>query len=609
MLPSRILDYSTATSTYRLHYYDIGELSANGLSYVALQSPSVLIEYVPLNQYTHRFIAQRFDYNDYQNATYVSIGTGAENSIDRDAVIPSASSQSFYIVIGESRQLPGVKKLDNHPCYFDLMDGYELDSRIIPSEPTITSSTDKKVTLKYYQRNTLESLPNLRSICWRVFECELKANIPFKLPIKDIVLGTLHGSDSTVLALITATPTLAGCYPFSALLPSSINDLFQAWNTLYDNQPFNSSNELVHPQVITLRKLAANNNVWNNSNLANNLDINFDITHPMFAIDSQRAYDWHISPQSNNNGIGTLIMDSPRTIEIHTALNASNYLIESPAVIGTGTPQNPQTPALHKLDWYIKNGNVGEKLTQVWKALEAWKYSFNDIDDSKMRVSNLGYLIENIARVLGIRVNANGEIDHSQEKQHYQRSIVNNPIYDKRAYSTNCFGKYGRLTPHLSNSNGKEAWDKFADIPQMLEALAEHQNRSLGIQQGTEIKLKNAVTGKEDYYPNQLAIMIDMLAKLQEIQLNSKEGFNLLSVMSYELREMWSGIGIPVLYRKIYTRYGSLFSLAHQTDKGSINTSLTTLKINIGMILGSFFQRPKDIRHPLEKIFSKPDKK
>jgi hypothetical protein len=356
--------------------------------------------------------------------------------------------------------------------YMSLVKGFEGDTRTIPELPIISSTTDRKVRLSYYAKNTLEPIPDLTSIYWNVKDVELTANIPYQLPIKNCVLGTLICSDSSVKALIQALPTQSGKYSYSDLFPENITSLMTYWNGISPNTTTN-----------IIRKLAANNNAWNNADLSGNVDLNVDINHPMFAVDNDRSIAWHITTQSDGS-YGNLNMDSPRLIELHTALNASQYLLEEPAVVGTGTVANPQTPAKHKLDWYVKNS---AKIEAVWKALGGDKYSINEIDNTRDRVSTLAWYVENIARVLGVRVDADGMIDSVREADLYTRKVVNNPRYDKNGYSMNSFGRYGRFTPHLTNSNGLKAYDKIADLPQMIEACFEHLNRSIGTQQGTEI--------------------------------------------------------------------------------------------------------------------------
>jgi hypothetical protein len=501
------------------------------------------------------------------------------------------------------------------PNYISLVSGYSLDDRKIANYPLVKPKASRTINIGYYRQNKLEGIEGLISIDWMTYSITVSANISIVLPIVDCVLGTLFCDDIDTSRLIVGIELPSDKYPFKYLFNSSISDLFAEWTAIYTTKqsmiaplpaiPPEAENIILTQEIETsrtLRALGANNNVWKNKFIPVE-DLNVDPTHPMFLVDEKRAYNWHIAPQTNNSGIGTLIMDSPRTIEIHAALNASQYLLEQPAIIGTGTIEYPQTSAKHKLDWYIK---------LPAKALGGSKYATyidNKTGDELDRVSNLGWFVENIARVLGLRVDEKAYIDSTKEEDYFTREIINNPTYDKNAYSKNSFGRVGRLTPHLTNSNGSKAYDKIADIPQMMEACFEHLNRSIGIQQGTEIEVLNSTTGEKDYYPNQLAMLLDIHAKITEIQLNAKENHNLITVVAHELREIFSGVGIPITFKSLYNRYGQFMYIGHQSERGSILTSLTTLKVNIGMLVGNLLvDRPRDTRNPLERIFSKPKK-
>lgn len=468
---------------------------------------------------------------------------------------PLGRSNAIYLTaeyFGKPINTVNIGKLNiNHPCYRDLVGGYSLDSKTIPSEPTITSVVDATIKIQYYQENKLEPIPDLKSICWRVFTCDLKHDTPYRLPIKDCVLGTLYIDNASVLSQLMSLPTVSGCYSWASLLPESIPDLFNNWSILFNASNSNPTGAIIHPQTIKLHKLAANNNAWNNADLSSNIDIDFDITHPMFHVDDARAYDWHIKPVLE--GVGSLLMDSPRIINIHAAL-------------------------------------------------EADKYAVNELDDTKPRYTSLGYYIEKIAWLLGHRLDANGDIDRNREQKLLTRKTLNNPTYEKNAYHTNSFGHWGYLFPHLTNDFSGNPYDVVYDIPQMLLALFEHINRSLGVQQGTKIELPNAVNGETDKYPNQLAMQLDGISKLTEINQNTREIYNLVTVASQEQRELFSGIGIPIVQKTMYTRYGSFPFIGHQQDKGSTNTSLTTIKSNIGILLGSQIQTPVNTKNPLERF-------
>jgi hypothetical protein len=536
------------------------------------------------------------------------------------------------------------------PNYMDLLKGYSLDARTIPDNPSIVPTESKIIQIGYYRENILEPIPSLRSIDWMTYDVTLITGQTIVLPIADCVLGTLHCSDVATLTQITGLPTQAGRYNWSDLLPTALPQLFAGWQALrtasifYPSIPGTLLGTITTTESgRTLRTIGANNNVWGNKPVGTS-DLNTVIFHPMFAIDDSRSYNWHIEPQANNKGTGTLIMDSPRTIEIHQALEAQNYLQEYAANIGNGTIANPQYPARHtlgywithppavdntkvnqihtalnaiayqiesggddpatphKLDWYIKNSG-GKLIKDIWNAVGGLAYAYK-ADGTTQRVTNLGFLIENMAKILGLRLTEEGKVDREKEKS-YVRKILSNPKYEEDAYAINCFGIHGRLTPHLTNSNGNKAYDVVYDIPQMLEAQMEHVNRSLGVQAGTEIKIVNPVTGKTDYYPNQLALLLDIHSKMTATAQDSKETYNLSFSIAQMVRELFSGIGVPTVFKNLWTRYGRIPYLGHQVDKGSINTSLTTLKVNLGMVLGNMLQSKPNPKLALSRFFKK----
>jgi hypothetical protein len=495
----------------------------------------------------------------------------------------------------------------NHPTYIDLLTGYSLDDRTIPDNPTIIPLSTQTISIGYYSENTLEPIPDLRSIYWKQVNINLTRNIPITLPIQKCVLGTLSISSPDVISQVKNLPTVAGNYNWIYLFVDSLPQLFTHWNNLYIADNPIPANTLVFPESVTLHKLAANNDIWSNGNLSNNFDINFDINHPMFAVDHQRAYDWHIAPQSNNNGIGTLIMDSPRTIEIHTALNASQYLQEIAAIVGTGTIENPEIPALHKLDWYIKNSggltaDLKAKLIAIWKSLGSGDYAEHS-NPLMQKVNNLGYLIVNTARVLGLRPNEDGKIDRNTEKLKYLPQTLNNPSLGEASadgsfngYSLNCWGDRGRMMPHLpttyKNGKSQELYDVFHDIPQQLEMILRQFDVSLSIQHGSEIRV-NGLDGKIHSYPNQLAVQLECLQRLEKIGHSTDKNLLATTVSSNEIRGLYSGIGIPVttnfLNLKDPINSKKILSVpyfTHQKNKPSTAQMLTTVQINLAVING-----------------------
>jgi hypothetical protein len=466
----------------------------------------------------------------------------------------------------------------NRPNYYSLLSGYDQDSRTIPGSITFNSPITGFIALGYWREN-IEPIPGLRSVFWREVVGAGKVGKPITFDIEGCMLGTLKvfdnpeqiGSKPLIESAIQGATSGVGRYPYKYLFQSFLPELFTAWNSLYALINDNPYNAIIYSETKALHCIGANNDHWSNRPVPT-ADINYDPTHPMYVVDNGRSYNWHLSNQATNatTGIGDLLVDSIRVIE---------------------TRQYAE--------------DIFNKAYDMHRALGQSQYGNNELDNTKERVTTLAFMIEKIFNVLGYRMDANGKIDQEREKN-FVRKIVDNPRYDGQAYTPNSWGHFGRLTPHLSNSNGGEAWDVIYDLPQMMEALAEHQNRSLGIQQGTEITVLNAVTGQPEYYPNQLALMLEIKSKLDNIQADSKESFNLISVIGHELRELFTGIGIPTMFKSLYTRYGTIPFIGHQQDKGSINTRIGTVVANIAILVGQTLQPPIDRRGIVERLLTKP---
>jgi hypothetical protein len=519
------------------------------------------------------------------------------------------------------------------PTYLDLLSGYSLDSRTKVSTPfSFIATKTERVIFSYYQENTFEKLP-LRSIDYHHIKIDCVVGKKYTINFSGAVLSTLYCSSIDVLNLIRAVPTTSGKYKFSDYLIGADLKLFEEWSLMIPNvtQPsipdfpiavtrtdgrkvynYHTSPVFLNFNYVTniigiVRKLSANNNVWNNDN-TNYLDLNFDITHPMFAVDNSRAYNWHIKPVSQ--GIGTLIMDSPRTIEIHKALQAQRYLSDDGSTEPTGQ---------HTLDWYIRN-SASDKITAIWKALGGDKYAINEIDPDKDRITNLGYYIEKIASLLGHRLDANGKFDYQKEKDLYTRKLLNKPKFVNGQYSEAGFAERGLIVPHLPNSYDKdhsllELYDVVYDIPQLLSARHDQVDKSLGIQHGSEIRVMTE-DNRVAKYPNQLALLLDLHSQVSAINNTVDANKIIATITAQEVRELFAGIGIPVSTKYISALASDgkptgkrLPYFGFQAGKESILNQLTTLKVNLAIVLGTLMpkkQPPKaDVFDPFSWLKGK----
>lgn len=446
------------------------------------------------------------------------------------------------------------------PTYMDLLNGYSLTDKIIPKNPVIIPVKTEAVTIAYYRVNRLEPIPKLSSIDWMEYKINVFKGISVSLPIVDCVLCTLYCDSDSIKDRLISLPTNVHEYDWIDLFSSQLDSLFSRWLSLWRTAlavPVDTSvipgNAVDIEDIIiketdrTLRTLGANNNHWNTRENST-VDLNVDENHPMFAINVSRTRAWHIKEQADRS-YGGLTMDSPRLIEIH-------------------------------------------------KALEAGKYSLNELstkNPKEERVSTLAWHINRQSEILGIRVDAFGKIDHQKEKDRYLPATLNNPNLVKDAYAINCWGTKGLTFPNLPTTytnNGKETqlWDVVHDFPQMAMALLRQLDVALSIQHGSEIRI-NGIDGKVQSYPNQLAVLLECLQRLEIVRYNSERTLTTALVTSNEVRGLYSGIGIPTTQMFMQLKDGKKGSFqlpyfTHQKNKPSIAQTLSTVLINQAVVNG-----------------------
>jgi hypothetical protein len=465
------------------------------------------------------------------------------------------SKLNFHRIIGESSNAG----LPVKPNYIHLLNGYPLDDRTKLSRVEIVPAETKTINLEYYQQNTFEPVPGLRSIDVSYYQVDLIKDKPCVLPINDCVMGTLYCDDSDTINLISnfSKPNqYDGRYFFEANLP----ELFSGWDALYNtalNAPllppavtFTPIETLYAYQVEIDRKLrtiGANNDCWNNRSIPTP-DLNFDPTHPVFLVDNDRAYEWHIKPQSDGS-FGDLVMNSPLLI------------------------------------------NIG-------KAVDAGKWSVNLDDPDLPRVDNLGWRTNRICEVLGIRVKPDGTIDEPLEKtdnrrQHAEREEQNDP----QEYNPNCFGSKGMLVRYLPNKfkpKGKDVetieggFRKVKDIPQLLAELHEQANAAMGYQEGTAIEI--TVDDETYRYPNQLALLTEIFVTLKQSGVYSKGAFFSSVVAEQSIKEVIGGLGLRTVDKylefKIAGKTAKLYYKGISASQ-SIRRKLSAISTNIGTIIGN----------------------
>jgi hypothetical protein len=481
---------------------------------------------------------------------YAGLGFFNYNS---DGSVPSDVLGKISSILGENRRLVGSgfwpitatlhginTSTVTHPCYRDLVGGYALDDRSIPDNPQIVATETKQVTIKYYRQNKLEQIPDLKSICWMVYKCDLIKGENYYLPIKDCVLGTLYISDSNVLNLLSSLPTESGRYPWNDLLPQSIPGLFSHWEYLSSIESAIPANSFVFTETRILRKIAANNDIWKNATFGDDINPDPIQDHPMFKVDRERAYQWHLAPVEE--GIGTLVMDSARTMEIHAALNAALY---------------------------AKNPTTGES-----------------------RIANLGHLIEKSAAFLGYRPEPDGTLSHDKEKAKVRTVISKDNPVDPSKVGVNSFGEQGMVVRRLNNAfTGKEITANecvlVRDLPQLLAEYQDQINLALGLQESSAIHVETQNGTAQ--YQNQLQVLTELL----NLSISNHDMIRsaLVSVMvaQGQTSEIIAGMGLPSVTKTIPVEIdGKISDLPYQgiAAHRSISQEIAVCTQNVGIVAG-----------------------
>jgi hypothetical protein len=410
----------------------------------------------------------------------------------------------------------GLGSIDK-PNYMALVNGYSLDNRLFPEDyPVIIPTKTETVKIRYYHRNDLESIPELKSIDWLIYDCNLVEGVPYKLPLKDCVLGTLKCDSSDLITALLSVTNSIGRYPYSSLLETDIPVLFAAWTALYAayistpvTPPSVTFSVITNTSTTTRQELApilhvlgANNNAWNNRDVPTD-DLNFDISHPMFAVDNPRAFTWHVATQIDGS-FGTLVMDSPRLIEIHAALDAA-------------------------------------------------KFAYNTLEPADPRVTNLGHLIAKTAELLGYHPNDNGEYIVADEKQKIRRLVKDDETVDQAEYGGNYFASEGMLVkrvPNAFNARGEIVSGGVAMVHTLPEYLAEMQDQlriALNLQESGAIEIKD---GDRTYrYAGQLQLLTDLVLGVAAIHQLVHQGYISSLVTQQQTGEIIAGMGLPTVNR------------------------------------------------------------
>jgi hypothetical protein len=428
----------------------------------------------------------------------------------------------------------------SHQCpnYRDLVGGYALDNRTIPSRLKFTPTESKRIFIGYWRENKLENIQGLKTIYWCEKYYDVILGKETYINIDQCTLGTLRTSGSIVNLLSIDSP-IQNQYSINDLFEQAIPTLFAHWNSLFAADNANPNNYSVFNDECRLHILAANNDYWHNRPIPTE-DVNFDSQHPMYTVNNQQAYDWHIKPV--DQGIGTLIMDSPRIVEIHAALNA------------------PQ-------------------------------YSFDPTTNQPI-VVNLGHLISKIAELMGYRPLPDGKFTKEQEVSKLRQIVDKNTPVDKTKVGVNNFGSDGMILTRLNNSfsGDKVTADQCVlvhDIPQLLAEYQDQLNLALGLQESSAIEIKSATSTAR--YHNQLQLLIELLnlAKSNHAAINAALISGLVS--QGQTSELIAALGLPTVTKTIPIQIDNQINhlpYAGIAPHRSISQEIATCTANVGIVLG-----------------------
>lgn len=435
------------------------------------------------------------------------------------------------------------------PCYLDLVQGYYLDDRTPAKLAKIKPKKNQLLQIGYYRQNHQEPVAGLISIDWFSYGINLEKDKQIYLPIHGCVLGTLWISDPQIESQISLMPNQADEYSVSDYFPSAVPDLFSHWESLYAAEdakifPVHPGSLITesesHQVSSTLKILGANNDVWKNGTVVE--DVGIDLDHRMFYFEEQRTFDYHFKPQSDGS-LGDVVMDSPRIVELW-----NHFCSETP-------------------------------------------YE-NDIDKDNPRLDTHGKRLKRTSEILGYRINANGEIDKKTEEEHTRHIVPPKSRIDKTKYGGNSFGSHGihirRLPNHFDRNAIKEGGVvAIHDLAQLMLEILDQLNLAIGIQEAGAIELKHE--GEIHKYPNLLALTTD-IAIHQFNQTSYAKSTHISSLVTQEqTKEIIGGLGLPTVAKSIRREVnGKVAGIPYWgiAPQASLARKIDTCTYNVGIVLG-----------------------
>ncbi len=494
------------------------------------------------------------------------------------------------IVIKSNKGTATSKHWAVRDVFFGYTDSDKANWKISIDRP-ITLANTGVIKYNYLKLKDNESPPLL---CRVFYELEVEAGQTKYLPIDNASPFSLSiSSDNPALAIetiakIKSLPSVG--QPSSRLFLDALDSVVAEWESLatesvdnpiapptapfvWNGVSYSSINvTLQSTQIYKIEPLhkfyPATNNIWHQSELVV-AGIN-DIDNPSYYKGDEYVIDrfFGLTPDGKdlvNDFEDKPMPTNPYTLEIHAALNAGKY--------ATYTPTKPDgTPVL---------GADGTASILP-------------------RVANLGHLIEKSAKFIGYSPAPDGNtfIDPKKDTR-LRKRISKKEQFDRNQFGGNNFGTEGTIVPWLPNEvKTKDRKDNIVDgeyekiytLPQLIQSVLDQINRALGIQEGSNLQVQMA--NESVLYPNQLAILVDILKKVSNSQDYNFKAYNSSLVTQEQTKEIIGGLGLPTVFKSIRTSTSTKNKFVNIPYVGiegsaSLQKEIATVGYNVALVAGN----------------------
>lgn len=264
--------------------------------------------------------------------------------------------------------------------------------------------------------------------------------------------------------------------------------------------------------------------------------------------------------------------------------------------------------------------DIKKEVKEIHAALDAGKFAYLDGSTENQRVSNLGYYVERIARVLGISVNSDGSI----------RSIRQSKIIDKgntippgwniaqwgRNNGANEVGQEGGLDTEEKDGiaweikSNKFVRDEFTgeptaiaqggyalveNIPQLLHLIFEDLDRAFGLQDAGANVVPSPDGKHIVSYQGINTMLLDVLYMLSQMSRNTS-GAHISSLKNQAmLQEIFAALGQPTTINELSVKVSNEENLlipipATLKDNPTLMDMLMLVLVNLSLVVGSKIQ-------------------